>query len=160
MIGIHPTAGCLILIEKTSFAGVNQTVQALQSLMPMNNWHYSDTGTSSGRAALGGSMLEMLAHAQETQNMIALHLEFDEDEVVRLTRATGLSLEQLFLPYVQAAKALPGVIAAGVGFELSAPADLREQSLQEAGIAVLFARDEDHKSWSRKQTLPLVGHPR
>jgi len=62
------------------------------------------------------------------------------------------------MPYVQAAKTLPGVLAVALGFELSPPADLREQSLRNAGVALLFARDKEHKSWSRKQLSPMVGH--
>ena len=103
-------------------------------------------------------MPEMIVTAQEVGGRAFVQFEFDEDETVNLARVTKLSMEQLFMPYVQAAKTLPGVLAVAVGFELSPPADLREQSLRDAGVAVVFARDEEHKSWSRKETLPMVGH--
>lgn len=158
MIGIHPTVGCLIVFDKAHFEGVKQIVQALQSFIPISGWHCSETGPSLGRAALGGEMPEMIVTAQESKGRTVVQFAFDEDEAVHLARAANLSLEQLFMPYIQAAKTLPGVLAVAVGFELSPPADLREQSLRDAGVAVLFARDEEHKSWSRKETLPMVGH--
>lgn len=158
MIGTHPTISCLIVLDKASFAGVERVVQALQSFIPISGWRCSETGPSPGRAALGGEMPEMIVTAQQTDERAFVQFEFDEDEAVHLARTTKLSLEQLFLPYVQAAKTLPGVIAVAVGFELSPPADLQEQSLRDAGVAVLFARDEEHKSWSRKETSPMVGH--
>ena len=148
MIGVHPTVGCLILVSKASFTSIEAVIQALQSIIPI----------SEGRAALGGSMHPMIAMVQEAGEMAAVHIEFDEEEVAQIGQATGLSLEQLFMPYVQAAKTIPGVIAIGVGFELSPPSDLQEESLQEAGVAVLFARDEEHKSWSRQEALPMAGH--
>ena len=158
MIGTHPTIGCLIVLDKASFAGVERVVQALQSFIPISGWHRSETGPSLGRAALGGGMPGMTVTVQETDERAFIQFEFDEDEAVHLARTTEISLEQLFLPYVQAAKTLPGVLAVAVGFELSPPADFREQSLRDAGVAVLFARDEEHKSWSRTETLPTVGH--
>ena len=158
MIGVHPTVGCLILLEKHSFTSLENVLQSLQSLIPIGEWNCSENACLSGEAALGGSMHPMIALVQDVGEMAAVHIEFDEDEVAQIGRTTGLSLEQLFMPYVQAAKTLPGVIAIGVGFELSPPSDLQEVSLQEAGVAVLFARDEEHKSWSRQETLPMIGH--
>jgi hypothetical protein len=148
MIGTYPTVGCLILMDKLSFTSIEDVVRALQAMIPI----------SEGKAALGGDMHPMLAMVQEVGEMTAVQIEFDEDEVAVIRQATKLSVEQLFMPYVQAAKTIPGVVAIGVGFELSPPSDLQEETLQEAGVAVLFARDEKHKSWSRQETLPMVGH--
>lgn len=156
MIGTHPTVGCLILIDKICFVGIKEMLQALQALIPSS--YEATTPVSWGEAALGGGMYPMLLMVQEVDTMTAVHIEFDEDEVEGIKKATGLFVEQLFMPYVQAARMLPGVIAIGLGFELSPPNDLQEKSLQEAGVAVLFARDEEDKSWSRQQTMPLVGH--
>lgn len=158
MIGSNPTVGCLIVLEKASYSGLDKVILSLQSLIPIREWQCSETGPSSAQAALGGGIHPMIVMAQEQEDTVCVQLEFDEEEVVRLGRVTGLSLEQLFMPYAQAAKTLPGVLAVGIGFELSLPADLREPSLRAAGVATLFARDEDHKTWSRRETLPMVGH--
>lgn len=156
MIGTYPTVGCLILIDKICFTSIKDVLQATQALIPSS--HDATTQVSRGEAALGGSMHPMLLMVQEVDTMTAVHIEFDEDEVEVIREATGLSEEQLFMPYVQAAKTIPGALAIGIGWELSPPRDLQEKSLQEAGIAVLFKRDEEDKSWSRQQTMPLVGH--
>jgi len=158
MIGTHPTVGCLILLEKTSFTSVENVLQALQSMIPIRERRGLDNATFCGEAALGGGMHEIIVWAEEAGAMAAVHLEFDEDEVVRVGQATELSVEQLFMPYVQAAKTIPGTLAIGVGFEISSPADLKLASLQDAGVAVVFARDEEHKSWLRQENLPPVGH--
>lgn len=161
MIGTYPTVGCLILIDKLCFNSLKDTLQAFQALIP--GGQEAASPVSRGEAALGGGMHPMLllvqeANKQGSDKMVAVHIEFDEEEVMHLARQTGLSYEQLFMPYVQAAKSVPGVLAVGIGFELSPPSDLLTETVQDAGIAVLFARDEDHKSWSRRQTMPLVGH--
>jgi hypothetical protein len=158
MTGLNPTIGCLVQTDKAHFTTVEQVIQTLRSSVPIQEFHCSEAEPSSAWASLGGTMQEMIVFTQETEDKVFLHLEFDEEAVVHLARATGLSFEQLFLPYVQAAKTLPGVVAVGLGFELSPPRDLAEKSLQDAGVAVLFARDEDQKSWSRQDPLPLVGH--
>jgi hypothetical protein len=156
MIGTYPTVGCLILIDKLCFTSMEDVLPAFQALIPSS--YKAIIPVSRGEAVLGGSMHPMLLMVQEMDKMTAVHIEFDEDEVESISKALGLSVEQLFMPYVQAARTLPGVIAIGLGFELSPPRDLQEKSLQEAGIAVLFERDEKHKSWDRQQTMPLVGH--
>ncbi len=156
MIGSYPTVGCLILIDKLCFTGVKDVLQAMQALIPSS--HDATTPVSRGEAALGGNMHPMLLIVQEVDTMTAVHIEFGEDEVEGVRKATRLSEEQLFMPYVQAAKTIPGVIAVGIGFELSPPTDLQEKTLQEAGVAVLFERDAEDKSWSRQQTMPMVGH--
>ena len=156
MIGTFPTVGCLILIDKLCFTSMEDMLQAFGALIPIGD-KMTDS-VSRGEAALGGEMHPVLLLVQDMSQTIAVQIEFDEDEVVSVSQATRLSVEQLFLPYVQAARTLPGVIAVGLGFELSPPADLQEKSLQEAGIAVLFTRDDEEKSWSRQQTMPLVGH--
>lgn len=158
MTGLNPTIGCLVLLDKAHFTTVERIIQTLQSSVSIQDFRCSETEPSSAWASLGGTMLEMIVFAQEKGAEVFLHLEFDEEAVVHLADTTGLSFEQLFLPYVQAAKTLPGIIAVGLGFELSPPRDLGEKSLQDAGVAVLFARDADQKSWSRQDTLPLVGH--
>lgn len=158
MIGTNPTVGCLILLDQSAFTSVDDILQALQLLIPITKWNSSEPARLSGEALLGGNMHEMIAFVQRVGEMAAVHIEFDEDQVAHIGQATGLSLEQLFMPYVQAAKMISGVLAIGVGFELSPPCDLREESLQEAGVALLFARDEEQKSWLRQKTLPLVGH--
>ena len=156
MIGTFPTVGCLILIDKLYFTGLDDVLQAFQALIPGS--HEATATVSWGEAVLGGEMRPVLLFAQELNQMTAVHIEFDEDEVEGIRQATGLSIEQLFLPYVQAAKAVPGVLAVGVGFELSPPTNLEEETTQEAGIAILFYKDEAHKSWSRRQTMPLGGY--
>ena len=158
MIGECPTVGCLILIEKASFSGLGSVVQALQPALNITIHPGTRNAAQDGTATLGDSRHEMIMLAQEAEDVVAVQIEFDEDEVEGVKQATGLSVEQLFMPYVQAAKTLPGVVAVGIGFELSPPADLREETTQEVGIAVLFYRDEAHKSWARRQTMPLVGH--
>jgi len=158
MTGLNPTIGCLVLLDKAHFTTVERIIQTLQSSVSIQDFRCSETEPSSAWASLGGTTLEMIVFAQEKGAEVFLHLEFDEEAVVHLADITGLSFEQLFLPYVQAAKTLPGIIAVGLGFELSPPRDLGEKSLQDAGVAVLFARDADQKSWSRQDTLPLVGH--
>ncbi len=158
MTGLNPTIGCLVLLDKAYFTSVEQVIQTLRSSIPIQELHCSETEPFSAWASLGGTMQEMIVFAQEKGEEVFLHLEFDEEAVVHLARATVLSFEQLFLPYVQAAKTLPGIVAVGLGFELSPPRDLGKKSLQDAGVAVLFARDEGQKSWSRQNLLPLVGH--
>ena len=156
MIGANPTVGCLILINKLCSTSLEDVLQAFQALIPGS--HDALPSVSRGEAVLGGELRPVLLLVQELGEMTAVHIDFDEDEVEGIRQATGLSVEQLFMPYVQAAKAVPGVLAVGIGFELSPPSDLSEETTQDAGIAVLFYRDEAHKSWSRRQTMPLVGH--
>lgn len=156
MIGSYPTVGCLILIDKLSFNGIDDLLQAFRPMI--SNSYNAVLPVSRGEAVLGGSMHPMLLMVQEVDTMTAVHIEFGEDEVEEIRQATGISVEQLFMPYVQAAKTIPGIIAVGLGFELSPPRDLQGKSLQEAGVAVLFARDEKDKFWSRQETMPLVGH--
>lgn len=156
MIGSYPTVGCLILVDKLYFTGIGDVLQAFQALIPSN--YKAVLPVSRGEAMLGGGMHPMLLMVQEVDTMTAVHIEFGEDEVEGIRQATGLSEEQLFMPYVQAAKALPGVLAIGIGFELSPPTDFSPETVQEAGIAVIFKRDEEHKSWLRQQTMPLTGH--
>ncbi len=158
MIGTHPTVGCLILLEKASFTSVEDVLQSLGAVIPIRERSRPNTAPLGGEATLGGGMHPMIAWAEDVGDMAAVHLDFDEDEVMRVGQAARLSVEQLFMPYVQAAKTIPGVLAIGVGFEVSSPADLRQSSLQEAGAAVVFARDEKHKSWLRQENLPLAGH--
>ncbi len=158
MIGEYPTVGCLVLLEKASFVDIAGVVQALQSAIPLSIQPDSHNAVQVGEAMLGGSRQEMIMLAQEVGDIVAVHIEFDEHDVIHLSQQSGQSFEQLFMPYVQAAKSVPGVLAVGIGFELSPPSDLLEETTQEAGIAVLFYRDEAHKSWSRRQTMPLVGH--
>lgn len=155
MIGTNPTVGCLILIDICT-GGMEDVLQAFQALVPGS--HDALPSVSRGEAVLGGELHLVLLSAQELGEMTAVHIDFDEDEVEGIRQATGLSVEQLFMPYVQAAKAVPGVLAVGIGFELSPPSDLSEETIQDAGIAVLFYKDEAHKSWSRRQTMPLAGH--
>lgn len=156
MIGTFPTVGCLILIDRLYFTSLDDVLQAFQALIPSS--HEATAPVSRGIAALGDGMYPMLLLVQELDKMVAVHVEFDEDEMESIRQATQLSVEQLFMPYVKAARTLLGVIAIGLGFELSPPADLQEASLQEAGVAVLFSREEENKSWSRHQTMPLTGH--
>ena len=158
MIGEYPTVGCLILLEKAHYTSIEGLVQALQPTTAISLQPNPDSAVQEGVAMLGGGQHQMIMLAQEVGEVTAVHIEFDEQEVMRVSRQTGLSIEQLFMPYVQAAKSVPGVLAVGIGFELSPPSDLQPEAVQEAGIAVLFERDEEHKSWSRQQTLPLVGH--
>lgn len=150
--------GCLIVLDKAHFTGVKQVVQALQRSLPISVQRLYEVGASHGHAALGGEIPGMIVITQETEGRAFVQIEFDEEETVSLARATKTSFEQLLMPYVQAAKTLPGVLAAALGFELSPPADLGEQSLRDAGVAILFTRDEEHKSWSRKGDAPMVGH--
>ena len=156
MIGTFPTVGCLILIDKLYFTSMEDVLQAFKGLIPSGD--KMTASVSRGEAALGGELHPVLLLVQDMILVTAVQIEFDEDEVVSISQATRLSVEQLFLPYVQAARTLPGVIAVGLGFELSPPGDLQQKSLQEAGIAVLFTPEEADKSWSRQQTMPLVGH--
>jgi hypothetical protein len=156
MTGKYPTVGCLILIDKLCFTSIEDVLPAFQAMIPSS--HKALLPVSRGEAMLGDEIHPMLLLVQEADKTTAVHIEFDEDEVEGISKATGLSVEQLFMPYVQAARTLPGVIAIGLGFELSPPGDLQEKSLQEAGVAILFERDEEDKSWSRQQTMPLVGH--
>lgn len=156
MIGTYPTVGCLILIDKLSFTGIDDLLQAFRPMIPSS--YKAIVPISRGEAALGNEMHPVLILVQEVGDKIALQIEFDEDEVESIRQTTEISVEQLFMPYVQAARTLPGVVAVGLGFELSPPGDLQKASLQAAGIAVLFARDEEDKSWSRQQTMPLAGH--
>lgn len=158
MTGTSPTVGCLILLDKICFTGIEDFIRRFQSMIPIGEWNRSENRMLFGEAALGGSKHEMIVMAQEFGEKVAVQIEFDEAEINDVVKTTKQSVEQLFMPYVQAAKTIPGVLAIGVGFELSPPSDLQESSLQEAGIALLFARDEEHKSWLRQETLPLVGH--
>lgn len=158
MIGEYPTVGCLILLDKAHYTNIESMVQALQATLTISIQRDPQNTVQEGTALLGGSQHQMIMLAQEVGDLIAVHIEFDEHEVMHLSQQTGLSFKQLFMPYVQAAKSVLGVLAVGIGFELSPPFDLREETTQEAGIAVLFYRDEAHKSWSRRQTMPLVGH--
>ena len=158
MMGEYPTVGCLVLLEKASFQGLETVVQALRPTTAISLEPDQAGAVQYGQAMLGDSQLEMLALVHEAGDVTAVHIEFDEDEVTRIAQQTGLSLEQLFMPYVQAAKAVPGVLAIGIGFELSPPSNFYNESIQQAGIVILFALNKAHKSWSRQQTMPLVGH--
>ena len=160
MIGEYPTVGCLILLDKAYFVSVEAVIQALQSALPISIQPDPQNTVLLGEAQIGGSLHEIIVLAQEAGDMTAVHIEFDEHEIIQVAQNTALSFEQLFMPYVQAAKSVPGILAIGIGFELSPPVDLQAAAIQEAGIAVLFERDEEHKSWSRQQTMPLVGHYR
>ncbi len=114
-----------------------------------------------GLAALGGEMCEVLVHDcyASAPDPAVFCLDFDEEETANLARSVNLSFERLLMPYVQAAKTLPGVQSVALGFELSPPSGLSERSLREAGISILFTRDGEEKSWSRRQIGPMVGHP-
>ncbi len=163
MIGDYPTVGCLIVLDGASFPGTPEIVRTLQTFIPFSGECWYAQGTSRGRAALGGEMREMLiyslAFSGDTPAMTFFFLQFDEEETANLARSAGLSFERLLMPYVHAAKTLPGVQAVALGFELSPPDGLSEKSLSEAGASILFTRDGDEKSWSRKQIRPMVGHP-
>ena len=158
MIGENPTVGCLLLLEKTCYKDIMSVVQALQAAISITVQTDTPSTVLTGEAMLGGSQHEMILLAQDVGNLAAVHIEFDEQQVMHAAQRTGLSLEQLFMPYVQAAKGVPGILAVGIGCELSPPAVFLTETIQESGIAVLFERDADHKSWSRQQTMPLIGH--
>ncbi len=163
MIGDYPTVGCLIVLDGASFPGTPEIVRSLQQFIPLSGECWYEQGTSRGRAALGGEMREMLVYSlalsEDSPALTFFFIEFDEEETAKLARSEGLSFERLLMPYVQAAKTLPGVQAVALGFEMSPPDDLSEKSLSEAGVSLLFTRDGNEKSWSRKQIRPMVGHP-
>ena len=163
MIGDYPTVGCLTVLDGASFPGTPEIVRTLQTFIPFSGECWHEQGTSRGRAALGGEMREMLvyslAFSQDTPAMTFFFLEFDEEETANLARSTGLSFERLLMPYVQAAKTLPGVQSIALGFEMFPLDGLGEKALREAGVSILFTRDGEEKSWSRRQIAPMVGHP-
>ena len=153
------TIGCLILVDKPFYETMDYVLEPLKFIIPTNIWwRAGESAILHSHASLGGNMQIMRSINKEIGDMVAVRIEFDKDDVVQLSEATESSIEKLFMPYFQAAKTIPGVLAVGIGFNLSFPSDLQESSLQEAGVAVLFARDDEHKSWSRQQTMPLVGH--
>lgn len=158
MIGEYPTVGCLILLDRAYFTSAENVIQSLQSSLPISVQPDPHNTVLAGEAQIGGSQHEIIVLAQEVGDVTAIHIEFDEHEIIQVSRTTEQSFEQLFMPYVQAAKGLPGVLAIGIGFELSPPTDFLAETVQDAGIAVLFEQDKEHKSWSRRQTMPLVGH--
>ena len=135
-------------------------LRGLHSFVPSGSWEEANTGTLFASATLGGSCRQAIAMAQETEAGVFVFLEFDEDEVVDLTRQTGLSIAELLAPYVAALEKMPGCAAVGMGFELSPPTDTNDDSLVDAGISQYFAWDVNNEKWLRKELLPLpmVGH--
>lgn len=158
MTGEYPAVGLLVFVNKPFYETMAYVLEPLKHLLPTNVWWLSRGAYLQSRALLGGKMCAMRSINQEVSEMATVHIEFDEEDVVRLSQTTNQSFEQLFMPYIQGAKAVPGVLAVGIGFELSSPSNPLAETVQEAGVAVLFDRDEKHKSWSRHQTMPLVGH--
>ena len=106
MIGANPTVGCLILINKLCSTSQEDVLQAFQALIPGS--HDALPSVSRGEAVLGGELRPVLLLVQELGEMTAVHIDFDEDEVEGIRQATGLSVEQLFMPYVQAAQSGAG----------------------------------------------------
>ncbi len=168
MIGDYPTIGCLIVLDGASFPGTLEIVRSLQQFIPFSGECCYEQGASRGRAALGGEMREMLVFTQFAQQDVStpqdlttafFFLDFGEEETANLARNVNLSFERLLMPYVKAAKTLPGVQSVALGFELSPPSGLSEKSLWEAGVSILFTRDGEEKSWSRRQIGLMEGHP-
>lgn len=89
--------------------------------------------------------------------MVAVRLVFSEHDVVKSSKASKMNMEYLFLPYIQAAKSVSGVLSVGVGINLWFPTGLDEPSLRDAGIAVLFTRGAESKSWIRRELALGIG---
>ena len=86
--------------------------------------------------------------------MAAVRVVFNKHEVIQFTKTKKTTIEHLFMSYIQAAQTVSGVLAVGIGFNLLFPADLRNVSLQDVGVAILFTRGAEPKSWIRQELAP------
>ena len=170
MIKLGPPVGCVVFLHNSSGAvGVEKLLRAFEALVvfgdrhchegaAFNDRHYYEGVSSSAWAKLGGEQLEVIVSTEKIGVANLVFLNFNEDEVVHLAREKKTAITELFMPYVETAKAVDETLAIALGFDLSAPSDLREQSLHEVGVALLFARDESSQLWLRRELRPMVGH--
>jgi len=159
MIGEHPTVGCIVLMGDLPASEANERVlKSLDSLIPLNQWQPHESARSFASGVLGNAHLQAIVHTQKTQDGIFVFLVFDEDQVIAVSRCTGLTIAELLSPYVVVLESAIGSEGIGIGFELSPPSDTGDQALKDAGIALFFARDTDTQRWGRKELLPIIGH--
>lgn len=159
MTGVHPTIGCLVFIDKIpSTQAREQVLESLHSLIPKDSWQQFDMRPLYGWGRVGATCLQAIMHTYELQNLNLVILDFDEDEVVHLSRRTGLTITELLAPYVVAMETIVDSKAVGIGFELSPPSTIDDQNLKNAGVALFFVRGKDNEAWIRKELLPMVGH--
>lgn len=153
-----PTVGLLILVDKPFYETLQYVIEPLRIAVPFSVVHCGTSATFRSFAQPGGRVYTMQSRNKKVDGMVAVRVIFSKHEVIKLIEAKTVSIENLFTPYVQAAQTVPGVLAIGIGFNLSFPSDLDETSLRQAGIVLLFTRNVDKKSWSRQRITPLVGH--
>lgn len=170
MIRLGPPVGCVIFLDRNSGErGIKTAFIAFEPLVVFNDrqFHegvafkdspYYEEVVSSAWATLGGETLEATVITEKTEMATLLFLDFNEEEIVHLARTKETSIAEFFMPYIEAAKAVEDAFIIALGFDLMAPADLREQSLYDIGVALLFMRDENNRSWSIKSLRPMVGH--
>ena len=159
MVGIYPTVGCLVFLDKNSLdEAKRQVLISLQDLIPQNSWQQTSVVTLVALALIGGSRLQALVHFIIPQTGVFAFIGFDEDQIVHLARYTGLTITELLSPYVAAFETVPGSEAVGMGFELSPLTGMEDSDLKEAGISLLFVRNRDTSRWERREVLPMVGH--
>ncbi len=151
-----PTVGCLILVDKPFYETLQYVVEPLRIAVPSNVVHCGPNSTLQTFAPLRDRAYTMQSRNKEVGDMVAVRLVFNKHEVVQLSKTREVTVEDLFKPYIQAAQTVPGVLTVGIGFNLSFPASLEEASLREAGVAVLFQRGTDLKTWLRQELVPGV----
>ena len=153
-----PTVGCLILLNKPFYETLQYVVEPLRVAVPYNAVHCGAGATFQGFAPVGGRAYTMQSRNKEVGDMVAVRLVFSKHEVVQVSKTRKTTIEDLFKPYVQAAQTVSGVIAVGIGFNLSFPSDLQDMSLWEAGVTILFKRASTPKLWLRQEINLGIRH--
>jgi len=170
MTKVGPPVGCAVFVDnRNGVTGIEKLLRAFEPLVAFGDRQYHEGAVFSDRhyhegiaspacASLGGEQLELIVITEKIEVANMLLLDFNEEEFVDLARAQRIDMAELFIPYVEVAKAVDETLTIALGFDLMAPSDLREQSLYDVGVALLFVRDENSPAWLRKQLRPFVGH--
>jgi hypothetical protein len=159
MIGEYPTVGFIVFMgDAPAHEASERVLQSLDSLIAQNTRLSHDSVPSYTSGVIGNARLEAIMYTQDTQDGIFVCINFDEDQVVDVSRNTGLTIAELLSPYVAALETVVGNEGVGVGFEVSPPDNTEDKALKDAGIALFFVRDKNTKKWMRKEITPVVGH--
>ena len=159
MTGTHPTVGFMVLMGDLPSSEANERVRrSLDALISQRPQQADASVPSYLSGMIGNTLLEVLIFSQDTENGIFVCIDFDEDEVVDLSRNTGLTVAELLSPYIAALETVNGTEGIGVGFELSPPSSIEDKALKDAGIALFFLRDRNTETWTRREIQPFVGH--
>ncbi len=158
MIGTFPTVGCLVFLHRdTPKMAVRQVLSALDTFVKV--YRQKDERWLI-HANIEGEQMEGLIFTQPGNDECStvVFVEFDEEATVLLARRNGKALDRIFLPFVSACENLLQAKAVGIGFETSVPTGFDDHSLESAGIAVLYEKNQDRNIWSRRDIYRLTGH--